>query len=287
MGYSFNGDTSIISFTAGTVNVSVRDLYSRWKDWIITTGGMYLPAFNLIGGDPIDIPNGIYITSYFFLINGWKIKPQEANHKLRIYDGVLLTDDGTDPFVQTTGNFNVLVQYSQPVRTETVDTGGGGGGGVVTGFNQNALDEMVAAGNAAGWSGGNGSSTSGDFVNTINTISGIVTSIDSQTSQMNFNGNDILATIDNEKVIVKRNDDKTGYSLSSSSLATLIPSTERPSQFQALEQDSNLFPTTPEVVPVAPAPTKCKHIALKVPVNKIFPTNNNTNSLFPNSEENL
>lgn len=130
MGYTFDGTTKIITLTTGTTSLDVQDLYSRWKDWVETSDNSKYPnAFTVVGGDPVDIANGIYVTSYYFLDNGWKVRPQEANHKLRVSNGVLLSIDGTDPFVQTLGSYNVMVQYSQPVRTETVVTSGGGGGG--------------------------------------------------------------------------------------------------------------------------------------------------------------
>jgi len=119
MGYSFDGTNKVISCTAGTTEIDVRDLYSRWKDWAQSNPG-YLQAFSVVGGEPIDVSEGVYVTTYVFLENDWKIKPQEADHKLRVYNGILLTSDGSDPFNQTTGSYNVLVQYSQPVRSETV-----------------------------------------------------------------------------------------------------------------------------------------------------------------------
>lgn len=127
MGYSFNGTTKIITLTAGTTTLPVKDMYSRWKDWIQTTGSGYLQALSIVGGEPIDAGAGIYVTSYYFLENGWKIKPQEASHKLKVTEGVLVTSDGSDPFIQTTGSFNVMVQYSQPIKSETISTTGGGG----------------------------------------------------------------------------------------------------------------------------------------------------------------
>jgi hypothetical protein len=128
MGYTFDGTTKVITLTAGTTTLDVRDLYSRWKDWVVSTGAGFLQALSVVGGEPVDAGNGIYVTSYFFLQNGWKIKPQEANHKLVVSNGVLVDGAGGDPFVQTTGSYNVLVQYSQPVKSETVSTGGGTGG---------------------------------------------------------------------------------------------------------------------------------------------------------------
>lgn len=127
--YTFNGTTKIITLGAGTI-LDVKDMYSRWKDWILDGNSQFLIAFSVVGGDPIDVANGIYVTGYYFLENGWRVKPDETNYSLQVTNGVLLVQGGGSPFIQTTGSYNVLVQYSQPVRTETVqiNTGGGGGG---------------------------------------------------------------------------------------------------------------------------------------------------------------
>ena len=132
MGYSFNGTTKIISLTAGTTYLDVRDLYSKWKEWVIDTGSPFLQTFSVVGGDPIDENNGVYVTSYFFLNNNWKIKPQESNHKLTVGNGIILSSDGSDPFVQTNGNYNVMIQYSQPIKSETVSISGSSSGGLTT-----------------------------------------------------------------------------------------------------------------------------------------------------------
>lgn len=121
MAFTFDGPNKIIICTSGTVQIDMKDLYSRWKDWTqLTDNSKYIEAFLAIGGDPIDLINGIYITSYFFLLNDWKIRPQEANHTLNVINGVLVTDDQSDPFVNTSGSYVVRILYSQPVRTETV-----------------------------------------------------------------------------------------------------------------------------------------------------------------------
>jgi len=123
MDYAFNGNTKIISLSNGTI-LNVRDMYSRWKEWVIQAGSGFLPAFHTIGGDPVNEAEGIYITSYFFLINGWRIKPAEVDHTLKVVGGVLLTIEGTEPFIPTSGNYKVLVSYSQPIKSETIATTG-------------------------------------------------------------------------------------------------------------------------------------------------------------------
>lgn len=128
MSYTFDGVAQRISLGTGVTSLDLRDLYSRWKEFVQTTdSAKFLPAFRTVGGDPIDEGAGVYITSYFVLLNGWRIKPQEAHHKLTVTSGVIVVDGGGDPFISTTGAYNVLVQYSQPVRTETVALSGGGG----------------------------------------------------------------------------------------------------------------------------------------------------------------
>ena len=126
MTISFDAATKRINLSAGTTALDVRDLYSRWKDWVqVSDNTKYLPAFSVTGGDTIDAGAGTSIPCYAFLLNGWRVKPQEASHTLAVAGGVLLVDGGGDPFVNTTGSFIVRINYSQPVQAVTVSTGGG------------------------------------------------------------------------------------------------------------------------------------------------------------------
>lgn len=128
MGFSFDGPTKRINLTAGTTSISVRDMWSRWVDWFVTSdNSKYLPAFACVGGDDIDPSAGTKIPIYAFLMNGWKIKPQEANHTLAVTDGILLVDGGGDPFVNTTGAYIVRINYQQPVQAISFSSEGGGG----------------------------------------------------------------------------------------------------------------------------------------------------------------
>lgn len=126
MAIIFTASTKIASLSSGTTSLDVRDLYSRWKDWVQESDNTkYLPAFSTTGGDTIDAAAGTSIPCYAFLINGWRIKPQEASHTLNVTGGVLLVDGGGDPFVNTSGSYIVRINYSQPVQAVTVSTGGG------------------------------------------------------------------------------------------------------------------------------------------------------------------
>jgi len=127
MALTFDGPTKVITLTSGTTSLSVRDVWSRWVDWFLTSdNSKYLPAFQQVGGDDIDPVAGTTIPIYAFLMNGWKLKPQEANHTLTVTDGILLVNGGGDPFNNTTGAYTVRINYQQPVQAIAITTGGGG-----------------------------------------------------------------------------------------------------------------------------------------------------------------
>lgn len=128
MALTFDGVAKVVTLSSGTVALSVRDLYSRWKDWVLAADNSKWPhAFETVGGDVIDGGAGTRIPLYAFLADGWRIKPQEANHTLVVNDGILLVDGGGDPFIATTGSFVVRVNYQQPVQAISFDAGGGTG----------------------------------------------------------------------------------------------------------------------------------------------------------------
>jgi hypothetical protein len=103
---------------------------------------MWPIAMAQVGGNVIDAAAGTSIPPYIYLLGGWRIKPQEANHTLSVAGGVLLVDGGGDPFINTTGSFVVRVNYQQPVQAITVTTGGGGSAPTAE---QNAAAVLAAA----------------------------------------------------------------------------------------------------------------------------------------------
>jgi hypothetical protein len=122
---TFDGASKVIGLTSGTVSLSVRDLWSRWVDWVLTTdNSRLLLAMTVLGGDDIDPAAGTKVPVYVSLINGWRVRPQAANHTLNVSDGVLLVAGGGDPFLDQTG-FTVRINYQQPVTAISFATGGG------------------------------------------------------------------------------------------------------------------------------------------------------------------
>lgn len=126
MSLSFDGPNKLIVLSSGTVSLGVPELWSRWVDWVAESdNSKYLPAMRSVGGDETD--PGEYIPIYTFLLNGWRIRPQNADHTLTVDDGVLRVDGGGDPFVNTVDTHQVRVRYKQPVQAIMVATGGSTG----------------------------------------------------------------------------------------------------------------------------------------------------------------
>lgn len=122
MGYAFDGATRRVTLTPGTTEIVLADLWSRWKDWVLAGNAENLPAFETVGGDIEAIP------LYLFPLNGWKLVPQAANHTLRVVGGVLVTSDGSDPFVDPAGSFKIRINREAPaIAIGYISSGGSSG----------------------------------------------------------------------------------------------------------------------------------------------------------------
>ncbi len=128
---TFDGVNKLMVVNAGITTIDVQvDLYSDWKEWVLTSDNAKYPlAFTTTGGDALG--GSEYLGAYFFLENGWKIRPYEGNHVLSV-NGNLFTRDGSSPFVSTLGAYNVSIRskFSSLTNIVTVSGGGGGGGSV-------------------------------------------------------------------------------------------------------------------------------------------------------------
>ena len=127
MAYTFDGANREIQLSPGTRSLDVKDLYSRWKDWVLLSDNSKWPiAFTAIGGDIIDSVSGTFVPIYAYLQNGWHIHAEMTNHTLNVVNGILLVDGGGDPFADVPG-YTVRINYQQPVQAITVATGGSSG----------------------------------------------------------------------------------------------------------------------------------------------------------------
>lgn len=123
MAITFDPATKRIVLDSASVNVS--DIYIAWTEWVITSdNAKYLPAFRQVGGDVLT--TGISIPLYFFLLNGWRVRPQESDHTLNV-TGYLFVDGGGQAIVRTLGPYQVNVAYYVPAQAQAVATGGSSG----------------------------------------------------------------------------------------------------------------------------------------------------------------
>lgn len=108
MPYTFDGSAKKITLSTGVVSLDLVDLYSRWKDWVLLGNAGFSAAFSTIGGESPKIP------LYLFLSNGWKIEPQSANHVLVVMNGILETDDDSNPFINPAGGYSIQINREAP-----------------------------------------------------------------------------------------------------------------------------------------------------------------------------
>ena len=123
MAFVFDGPNRIIALSLGTTSFDVADIYSRWKEWVAESdNAKYLPAFaGSVGGEPLG--GGQFVGGYFFLQNGWLIKPQEANHTLIVNGNLFPIPDSAALFAPTSGDFQVNIQLRVSSLTQAVATG--------------------------------------------------------------------------------------------------------------------------------------------------------------------
>lgn len=140
----FSGADKLIIVNQGVTALDVQvDIYGLWKQWCITDdNAKYLPALRTIGGDPTVGVKAV--APYFFLMNGWKIRPYEGNHTLNI-SGNLFVDEpevyGTNITVPTLGTYQVLVNMATTSDASLMTVVSGSG---VTQQDKQEITGMVA-----------------------------------------------------------------------------------------------------------------------------------------------
>lgn len=121
MAITFDGATKRIILDSASV--SAATIWSRWVDWHASNTEWPM-AFRQVGGD--DLGSGLSIPPYFFLQNGWRVRPMESSHNLTI-TGNLFVDGGGVPVVSTLGTYQVNVNYTVPVQAQGISTSGSTG----------------------------------------------------------------------------------------------------------------------------------------------------------------
>ena len=121
MAITLDGSTKRIILDSASV--SAAQIWSAWVDWHEANQQWPL-AFQLVGGNALG--GGLFIPPYFFLMNGWRVRPMEASHNLTI-TGNLFVDGGGVPVVGTLGTYQVNVNYTVPVQAQGISTSGSTG----------------------------------------------------------------------------------------------------------------------------------------------------------------
>jgi hypothetical protein len=126
----FDGPNKTIYVAAEVTELDVKvDLYSAWKEWIVSSQEYphplaYLPAFTAVGGDPITNTTNLGVT--YFLENGWRIQPapSDTNYVLTVTGNIYTREAGGNPFLFAAG---VSVSLVRSNIVEQVNVGGGSG----------------------------------------------------------------------------------------------------------------------------------------------------------------
>ena len=115
----------------GIVSLDVqRDFYSYGKEqWQNELNGFPFPLYT-IGGEPI--AEELSVGAYFFLdtVSGWRIRPYESNHELRIIGNFYSLDPEIPMFVPTLGGYTVSVFMERSSLTQRLTVYGEGGDSV-------------------------------------------------------------------------------------------------------------------------------------------------------------
>lgn len=139
--YTFIGIERLIILDSEVVSFAVADLYSRWKNWSsLSANSKWLDAFRSTGGDPIG--GDQFISPYYVLLNGWKIRPHESDHLLTVI-GNLITDDASNSFVTTLGDYNVQIQSIVTSNSLTTNTAAAIGGGLTLEEHQKLMEVLT------------------------------------------------------------------------------------------------------------------------------------------------
>jgi hypothetical protein len=125
--YVFDGVNKRITLPAEGV-VDVADMYSRWKDWVLTGGGPFEQAFSVVGGDPISETTNLAVNVFIRNDLGWRIAPPEQDIDI-VMVGNLYPSTSDFPWrASPVGDFQTSINTDNSVNAIVVYAGTGGGG---------------------------------------------------------------------------------------------------------------------------------------------------------------
>jgi hypothetical protein len=126
---TFDGINKLIIINPGVTELDVQtDIYSDWKEWTLYEKNLkWLKALNTVGGEPTVSGQRLDVT--YFLINGWKIKPQPGSYTLTIVGNIFDIDGGAikvDADIIANEPNNIAINTNTSVIVRQIESAGGG-----------------------------------------------------------------------------------------------------------------------------------------------------------------
>ena len=125
--FTFDRANKIIQVNS-TNSFSAEEVYSAWKSWTVDDSldsanenpAGYDPAFGAsVGGQPIGAST--QVGSYFFLQNGWKIKPYDIDHTLVVSGNLFCLPANFGLFEPVSGR-SIVIGMKTSSLTQQVST---------------------------------------------------------------------------------------------------------------------------------------------------------------------
>ncbi len=102
---TFDGENKLILPENTTGILNVKYVYSEWKRWIKLSDNLkYFLAFATVGGDPITTENDI--PTYFYLMEGWRIKWPDGHVSVEIQGNLLVYGGQDTPYKIVKDNYS-------------------------------------------------------------------------------------------------------------------------------------------------------------------------------------
>lgn len=94
-----------------------NDIYEYWKEQIqIGDNSKWPQAMLSIGGE--SLPGGKFVPSFFFLLNGWKVRSYVGTTSINVSTN-LFADDGSDPYISGGTRCSIIAATTTGVTVTT------------------------------------------------------------------------------------------------------------------------------------------------------------------------